>query len=346
MRSWSPIVNKNTSPLHEGGPIRKGINVLSNRKMERLFARWWAMIALSGNTPIRQLTELYRALRLYVNCFQPSMKLLSKERDGKKVRYVYDPAKTPLQRLLLSGVLPAQKQQELTEVAQALDPIRLLEPTRAVATGCLPLCCRLLSFDFTHPFCIPIRVFSVERLYKRESILTRGVLPIQQQDLRPCTESRSGENGCWAGGAPTRTPLQGSGSRSCPGWWPILNGAAATSSGSCSTAPRTLSTITNPYPPARDAENTSLPAWKRLEEQWQEEVIRGPLPSPISAEMLLQHILTCCQLSKASGLDFGEAMQFSLKLIHRHRAGGYDYAPCLCASPLLAMLPFPGMFPS
>ena len=90
--------------------------------MERLYARSWAMIAWLGNKQARQLTELYRALRLYVNCFQPSMKLLSKEHDGKKVRYVYDPAKTPLQRLFLSVILPAQKQQELTEVAQALDP--------------------------------------------------------------------------------------------------------------------------------------------------------------------------------------------------------------------------------
>ena len=81
---------------------------------------------LVGEHAYRQLTELYRALRLYVNCFQPSMKLLSKQREGKKVRYVYDPAKTPLQRLLLSGVLPAQKQQELLEVTHALDPIRLL----------------------------------------------------------------------------------------------------------------------------------------------------------------------------------------------------------------------------
>ena len=39
-----------------------------------------------GEHAYRQLTELYRALRLYVNCFQPSMKLLSKQRDGKKVR--------------------------------------------------------------------------------------------------------------------------------------------------------------------------------------------------------------------------------------------------------------------
>ena len=82
---------------------------------------------LVGEHASRQLTELYRALRLYVNCFQPSMKLLSKQRDGKKVRYVYDSAKTPLQRLLQSGVLPEQKQQELTEVSQSLDPIRLFQ---------------------------------------------------------------------------------------------------------------------------------------------------------------------------------------------------------------------------
>jgi hypothetical protein len=100
---------------------------------------------LVGEHAYRQLTELYRALRLYVNCFQPSMKLLSKQREGKKVRYVYDPAKTPLQRLLQSGVLSVQKHQELTEVAQALDPIdlfqQLMQLQQAVfrcAAGCSP----------------------------------------------------------------------------------------------------------------------------------------------------------------------------------------------------------------
>ena len=92
---------------------------------------------LVGEHAYRQLTELYRALRLYVNCFQPSMKLLAKQRDGKKVRCVYDAAKTPLQRLLLAGILPAQKQQELTEVAQALDPLRTAAflTLRAQGTG-------------------------------------------------------------------------------------------------------------------------------------------------------------------------------------------------------------------
>src|SRR5438045_2924998 len=99
------------------------ISVLSSKRMVRLCERLVGYDGFVGEHAYRQLTELYRALRLYVNCFQPSMKLQSKQREGKKVRYVYDPAKTPLQRLLLSGVLPAEMQQELTEVAHALDPI-------------------------------------------------------------------------------------------------------------------------------------------------------------------------------------------------------------------------------
>ena len=42
------------------------------------------------------------------------------------MRRVYDAAKTPWQRLVLSGVLPAPTQQHLNEVVQALDPLRLL----------------------------------------------------------------------------------------------------------------------------------------------------------------------------------------------------------------------------
>jgi site-specific recombinase XerD len=82
---------------------------------------------LEGEHAARQLTELYRALRLYVNCFQPSMKLLAKECEGRKVRRISDPAKTPLQRLLLSGVLPVSQQCELRAVARTLDPLRLFQ---------------------------------------------------------------------------------------------------------------------------------------------------------------------------------------------------------------------------
>jgi hypothetical protein len=80
-----------------------------------------------GEQAFRQLRELYRALRLYVNCFQPSMKLHSTSYDGQRVRRHY---KTPLQRLLLSGILPEGRQHELSEVVRALDPLGLFEQVK------------------------------------------------------------------------------------------------------------------------------------------------------------------------------------------------------------------------
>jgi site-specific recombinase XerD len=78
-----------------------------------------------GEHTYQQLGELYQALHLYINGFQPSMKLQAKQYDGRKVRRIYDAAKTPLQRLVLSHVLPVSKEHELQRVAQVLDPLRL-----------------------------------------------------------------------------------------------------------------------------------------------------------------------------------------------------------------------------
>src|SRR5262249_22325768 len=80
---------------------------------------------LEGSRAYQQLVEVYQDLRLYVNGFQTSMKLQAKQYDGRKVRRVYDAAKTPLQRLLLSQVLPAPKAHELQREVQVLDPLRL-----------------------------------------------------------------------------------------------------------------------------------------------------------------------------------------------------------------------------
>ena len=79
-----------------------------------------------GEHAYRQLAELYRAVRLYVNFFQASMKLRTKTRTGSRVRRTYGPAQTPFQRVLASGVLDASNQRRLTAVYRALDPVRLL----------------------------------------------------------------------------------------------------------------------------------------------------------------------------------------------------------------------------
>ena len=48
-----------------------------------------------GEAAYRQLAELYRAVRLYVNFFQPSMYLATKRREGSAVQRAYAPAKPP-----------------------------------------------------------------------------------------------------------------------------------------------------------------------------------------------------------------------------------------------------------
>jgi hypothetical protein len=78
-----------------------------------------------GERAYRQLAELYRAVRLYVNFFQPSLKLRAKQRIGPRVRRQYDLAQTPFQRLVASDVLTAADQARLEQIYRALDPVRL-----------------------------------------------------------------------------------------------------------------------------------------------------------------------------------------------------------------------------
>ena len=73
------------------------------------------------------LERLYFVVRLYVNFFQPTMKLLDKTRHGAKVYKVYDKAQTPYQRLLKSGVLSESKRAELAAIYSGLNPVILLK---------------------------------------------------------------------------------------------------------------------------------------------------------------------------------------------------------------------------
>ncbi len=80
-----------------------------------------------GESAYRQLVELYRALRLYVNFFQPSMKLKEKWREGSTVRRRYDSAQTPFERLCATDVLTSDVRTRLDAIFIALDPVRLLQ---------------------------------------------------------------------------------------------------------------------------------------------------------------------------------------------------------------------------
>jgi hypothetical protein len=78
------------------------------------------------------LDRIYGLLHLYVNFFQPVMKLVAKTRHSAKVHQVYDTARTPYQRLLKTGMLTEAKQQELAAIYHGLNPVSLLNRSNSV----------------------------------------------------------------------------------------------------------------------------------------------------------------------------------------------------------------------
>ncbi len=81
----------------------------------------------SSHAALETLNRVYDLLRLYINFFQPVMKLVSKTRHGARVHKVYDKARTPYQRLLEAGVLTGAKRRELATSYHGLNPVLLLK---------------------------------------------------------------------------------------------------------------------------------------------------------------------------------------------------------------------------
>jgi hypothetical protein len=73
----------------------------------------------------QSLYNLYAKLRLYINYFQPSLKLKSRTRNEGKITKLYDEAKTPYRRLLNSNISEKIKNNLIIEY-NSLDPVELL----------------------------------------------------------------------------------------------------------------------------------------------------------------------------------------------------------------------------
>jgi len=75
---------------------------------------------------LEAINGLYRnELRLMMNLFQPSVKLMRKTRVGSRLRRHYDQPQTPLDRLRASKVGKSKKAAALTEMRNKIDPFEL-----------------------------------------------------------------------------------------------------------------------------------------------------------------------------------------------------------------------------
>jgi len=78
-----------------------------------------------GERAYAALAAVYVPLRLYTNYFQPSVQLVSKQREGGKVTKRYDVAQTPYQRLLAASKVKESVKERLREEYLALNPAAL-----------------------------------------------------------------------------------------------------------------------------------------------------------------------------------------------------------------------------
>ena len=108
-------------------PYKKNDQCRVEQKNGALVRRIVGYDRFEGDAACRQLASLYGVLRLYTNFFQPSVKLISKERHpGGKVARKYDTAQTPYSRVLDSPQVSGDVKAQLRSQYSRLDPIALL----------------------------------------------------------------------------------------------------------------------------------------------------------------------------------------------------------------------------
>jgi hypothetical protein len=114
-------------PLTRSRPYRKNDQAHVEQK------NWTHVRQLLGYQPLEQtelipfINDLYRTWGLFHNFFCPTLKLLSKTRQGSKTRRKYSAPQTPFQRLLQSTHLSNAQKEKLRRQSQQLNPLLLKE---------------------------------------------------------------------------------------------------------------------------------------------------------------------------------------------------------------------------
>jgi Integrase core domain len=111
-------------------PYKKNDQTWIEQKNGSVIRRFVGYRRFSGLIAGQCLARLYRMVRLYVNYFQPSFKLLSKTRDGAKIKKRYHKPATPCERLLAHASVSDAAKEALRAELAPLDPAELLHQIR------------------------------------------------------------------------------------------------------------------------------------------------------------------------------------------------------------------------
>ena len=112
-------------------PYRKNDQAFVEQKNGAVVRKMVGYRRFEGLEAATLLAELYRSVRLFVNFFRPSFKLIAKRRDGARVRKTYSAPMTPHQRLIAEVLTPVEVRVRLQQIYAGLDPVALLRDIRA-----------------------------------------------------------------------------------------------------------------------------------------------------------------------------------------------------------------------
>lgn len=106
-------------------PGRKNDNCFVEQKNWSIVRRFCGYARFEGEEACRELNVLYEDLRLYINHFTPSVKLVEKVRNGARVTKRYDLAQTPYQRVMACPQISSAVKSRLRKEHAALNPAAL-----------------------------------------------------------------------------------------------------------------------------------------------------------------------------------------------------------------------------
>jgi transposase InsO family protein len=112
--------------MTRGRPYKKDDNAHIEQKNWTHVRKLLGWERYDTHEAVEAMNDLYRQeLRLWLNLFLPSVKLLKKVRVGSKVRRVYDGPRTPLERVRECPQADRVRVERLEELRKSLDPFQL-----------------------------------------------------------------------------------------------------------------------------------------------------------------------------------------------------------------------------
>ena len=130
LKKWCDI---NHIEYTRSRPSKKNDNCYIEQRNDVVVRKYVGYERYDCNRAVAAMNELYSILRLYINYFQPSFKLVSKTKQTNgKWKYEYDTPATPYQRVLANKDIPESVKNKLKEEYETLNPIQLLDKIKTL----------------------------------------------------------------------------------------------------------------------------------------------------------------------------------------------------------------------